>query len=80
MTILDTQVSPAAGSAARISLRDIAKSALDGFSAALIVLIEWHYRARERRRLLGLSDRALADFGASRADAAVEGDKPFWQT
>jgi uncharacterized protein YjiS (DUF1127 family) len=80
MTILDTQVSPAAGSAARISLRDIAKSALDGFSTALIVLIEWHYRARERRRLLGLSDRALADFGASRADAAVEGDKPFWQT
>jgi uncharacterized protein YjiS (DUF1127 family) len=75
MTILNTQVSPAAGP--RISLRDIAKSALDGSSAALIVLIGRHYRARERRRLLGLSDRALADFDASRTDAAAEGDKPF---
>jgi uncharacterized protein YjiS (DUF1127 family) len=42
-------------------------------------LLDWQDRARERRALLGLGDRALQDFGASRADAAAEGDKPFWQ-
>jgi uncharacterized protein YjiS (DUF1127 family) len=42
-------------------------------------LILWHERAYERRQLLGLSDAALKDFGASRADGACEGDKPFWR-
>ena len=78
MTTLDTHVSPTA-SGARASLSEIAKSALDFSSALLIALMDWQYRAHERRQLLGLSDRALADFGASRADAAAEGDKPFWQ-
>jgi len=36
-------------------------------------------RTRERRQLLSLSDRALQDFGKSRADAESEGDKPFWK-
>ena len=31
--------------------------------------------ARERRQLVALDDRALQDFGASRADAAREGGK-----
>jgi len=42
-------------------------------------LLVWLERTRERRQLLSLSDRALQDFGRSRADAAGEGDKPFWQ-
>lgn len=42
-------------------------------------LFIWLQRARERRQLLSLSDHALKDFGASRADAAHEGNKPFWR-
>jgi uncharacterized protein YjiS (DUF1127 family) len=42
-------------------------------------LLVWLERARERRQLLSLSDRALQDFGKSRADAESEGDKPFWR-
>jgi uncharacterized protein YjiS (DUF1127 family) len=42
-------------------------------------LLDWQERARERRQLLALGDRALQDFGRSRADAAGEGDKPFWR-
>jgi uncharacterized protein YjiS (DUF1127 family) len=42
-------------------------------------LLVWRERARERRQLLSLSDRALKDFAASRADASREGDKPFWR-
>jgi uncharacterized protein YjiS (DUF1127 family) len=42
-------------------------------------LLVWFERARERRQLLSLDDRALQDFGASRCDAAREGDKPFWR-
>ena len=44
----------------------------------VVTLLNWLERARERRQLLALGDRALQDFGASRADAAREGDKPFW--
>jgi len=42
-------------------------------------LLVWNERARQRRQLLALSDRALHDFGRSFADAAGEGDKPFWR-
>ena len=42
-------------------------------------LLVWLERARERRQLLSLSDRALQDFGKSRADAESEGYKPFWR-
>ena len=48
-------------------------------SGLVVRLLVWLERARERRQLLSLSDRALQDFGRSRADAAGEGDKPFWQ-
>jgi uncharacterized protein YjiS (DUF1127 family) len=41
-------------------------------------LLDWRDRASQRRQLLGLSDAALRDFATSRADAAGEGDKPFW--
>ncbi len=43
------------------------------------MLLDWQERARQRRQLLALSDGALKDFGRSRADAANEGDKPFWR-
>ena len=42
-------------------------------------LLDWQERARQRRQLLALGDHALQDFGRSRADAAGEGDKPFWR-
>ena len=43
-------------------------------------VLVWLERARERRQLLSLSDRALQDFGAGRCDAAREGDKSFWRS
>jgi len=42
-------------------------------------LLVWLERSRERRQLLSLSDRALQDFGQSRADAESEGNKLFWR-
>jgi uncharacterized protein YjiS (DUF1127 family) len=58
---------------------EIAGAALDRLGAFLIALVEWQERARQRRQLLALSDGALKDFGASRADADGESSKPFWQ-
>ena len=42
-------------------------------------LLDWQERARQRRALLALGDRALQDFGRSRADAAGEAEKPVWR-
>ena len=44
-----------------------------------MALLDWQERARQRRQLLALSDGALKDFGANRADAEGEGGKAFWQ-
>ena len=52
--------------------RDLATKVLE-------VLMLWHERARQRRRLLELDDRMLRDIGVSRADAVREAAKPFWQ-
>lgn len=80
MTHIDTHISaaPVAG-APRIALRDAAKASIDGFARLIDMLLDWKERARQRHELLSLGDRALRDFGASRADAAAEGDKPFWR-
>jgi uncharacterized protein YjiS (DUF1127 family) len=51
-------------------------AAIDAFVTALL---DWQEQARQRRQLLGLSDRALQDFGRSRADATREGDRTFWR-
>jgi uncharacterized protein YjiS (DUF1127 family) len=51
-------------------------AAAERLSTALIV---WHERACQRRQLLALSDAALKDFGASRADAVCEAEKPVWR-
>ena len=46
-------------------------------------LLDWSRRladqARQRRRLLEMSDRQLADIGISRCDARVEAEKPWWK-
>ena len=36
-------------------------------------------RWRQRRELLALSQRDLADIGLTRCDALMEGEKPFWR-
>lgn len=66
----------AAGGLPGRGLRTAIGAAAERLSTTLIV---WHERACRRRELLGLSDAALKDFGASRADAAREGDRPFWR-
>jgi len=43
-------------------------------------LLDWADRARSRRELRTLDDRALHDIGVSRYDAEREADKPFWRT
>lgn len=48
-------------------------------SRAVTAVLDWQDRARERRQLLALCDRALHDFATSRATAAGEADKPFWR-
>jgi uncharacterized protein YjiS (DUF1127 family) len=81
MTTTDTQVSTDLASGDRhVSVHDLAVAALTHVSEALISLFDWLDRARQRRQLLGLSDRALQDFAASRADAEGEASKPFWRS
>jgi uncharacterized protein YjiS (DUF1127 family) len=50
-----------------------------GFIAAFDLLCDWTERHRQRRALLSLSDTMLSDIGVSRADAMMEGEKPFWK-
>ena len=40
---------------------------------------EWWRRIRERHELMTLSDRELADFMCSKADARAEASKWFWE-
>ncbi len=41
--------------------------------------IAWLDRVRDRRHLASMSDAMLKDIGVSRADAAHEAEKRFWQ-
>ena len=77
MTAIDTLLPVRAAHRPQLLLS--VKRALDDLSALIIRLLEWQERARQRRQLLALSDGALKDFGASRADAEGEGSKPAWQ-
>jgi uncharacterized protein YjiS (DUF1127 family) len=45
------------------------------FAAARAIYI----RDRERRELLTLDDRTLADIGLTRCDVLAEAEKPFWK-
>ena len=44
----------------------------------VLALLRWQELAQQRRRLLSLDDRMLKDIGITRADAAREGARPFW--
>jgi uncharacterized protein YjiS (DUF1127 family) len=79
MALIDTHISYHAASYGRTSAAALVKAGLDRLSAGIIAVLDWQYQARERRQLRRLSDRALQDFGACRADAESEGAKPFWQ-
>lgn len=48
-------------------------------SRAVEAPIDWIERLRDRRQLAALSDDMLKDIGVSRADAAHEAEKHFWQ-
>ncbi|WP_449227290.1 DUF1127 domain-containing protein [Azospirillum argentinense] len=54
-----------------------------GIGGVVIALFDtvatWNERRRQRRALEALPDHLLQDIGLSRADAATEADKPFWQ-
>jgi uncharacterized protein YjiS (DUF1127 family) len=39
----------------------------------------WFERWRQRQALMRLDDHLLKDIGVSRADADLEGTKPFWK-
>ena len=43
------------------------------------LLREWWLRARTRRELAQLDERALRDIGLDRGQALYEANKPFWQ-
>jgi uncharacterized protein YjiS (DUF1127 family) len=81
MTMIDTNLPAGFGRTPRSLLSHNTATALrEAFTATVTALLDGLERARQRRQLLGLSDVALQDFGASRADAAGEGDKPFWRS
>ncbi len=42
-------------------------------------LLTWQRRANERRHLMQLDDRMLADVGLTRADVEHEYATPFWR-
>jgi len=52
------------------------KGLLARFAATLQL---WHRRVHERQVLASLSDRELADFGATSADVYGELATPFWR-
>jgi len=79
MTTIDTTLPVHAMQRSHPSALALVRSIGHGFGALIIRLLEWQARARQRRQLLALSDGALKDFGASRADAEGEGSKPPWQ-
>jgi len=45
----------------------------------LVTFALWHHRARSRRHLAALDDRALDDVGLSRDARRIECAKRFWQ-
>ena len=79
-TITDRMREESLGSQRRAFRHPLRRADAGAIVSTLVTnLLAWRERARERRQLLSLSDSALKDFGASRADAAREGDKPFWR-
>ena len=81
MTMLTDRIHNGSGDGFRrsSSIRSLWQVAGTAVDRSVMALFVWLERARQRRELLSLGDRALGDFGASRCDAAREGDKPFWR-
>jgi len=46
---------------------------------AVVALLDWNDRHRQRRMLLEMDERSLRDVGLTRTDAMHEADKPFWR-
>lgn len=68
----------------RPSYRSVPQSTLRpgglGWIGRAVDLVQtWHQRARERRKLMQLSDHMLRDIGITRAMAGGEAEKPFWR-
>jgi len=50
-----------------------------GLTATTATVALWWERGRSRRALAVLGDHELRDIGVTRAEAEVEGAKPFWK-
>ncbi len=61
------------------SKRALPRQVLDAIIKAADLVYLWQRRIAEREHLLALDNRMLADIGISRADAAREAGKRFWQ-
>ena len=80
MTSIDTQLETIfAAERTGPSLQALAMELPARLDRLLTLLLDWQDRARERRQLLGLSDAALKDFAASRADAEGAGGGRCWR-
>jgi len=63
----------------RGNLRTAASALLLLASGAVVALVRWQARARERRVLRWMDDRALRDVGLNRADVERESGRSFWR-
>jgi uncharacterized protein YjiS (DUF1127 family) len=61
------------------SVRAAASTVARAIFAAAEATQPWYYRWRQRQALMRLDDHLLKDIGVSRADADLEGSKPFWK-
>ena len=61
------------------ALRAIAGIPVRVLLKMLDAYLTWAEVSRQRRALLALSDDMLKDIGISRAQADIEGSKPFWR-
>jgi uncharacterized protein YjiS (DUF1127 family) len=58
----------------------LAERRLPSLAALADLALTWQERARSRRLLMTLDDRALADIGIDRATADREANLPFWRS
>ena len=61
------------------ALRAVAGTPVRILLKMLDAYLAWAEVSRQRRALLALSDNMLKDIGISRAQADIEGSKPFWR-
>ena len=62
------------------SARSVAEPSKGWLAQLVTTLRLWRRRIRERRALAELSQRELADFGATNADVYRELHTPFWMS